>query len=97
MGSLKHRVCGNSCCDLCSSLKINGKRSCDQCFLKACSASFEKRREKFLQKMKAHIRKLKHQIKNGQGKIEGLNNEMISAQDSHKQEMKRIMEENNDF
>lgn len=47
--------------------------------------------------MKAHIRKLKHQIKNGQGRIEGLNKEMISAQDSHKQEMERIMEENSDF
>ncbi|CAD8124472.1 unnamed protein product [Paramecium sonneborni] len=91
------RMCGNSCCGLCSQKTINKNRVCDICYMKASQLNAEKKRTKFLQSLKDSAKRLKKHIEQAEKRKQELQNERDAQEDKSQIDLNVIEKETEKF
>ncbi|CAD8210256.1 unnamed protein product [Paramecium octaurelia] len=91
------RMCGNSCCGVCSQKTINKNRVCDICYMKASQITAEKKRTKFLQTLKESAKKLTKHIEQANKRKQELQEERDAQQDKSQIDLKVIEKETEDY
>ncbi|CAD8210915.1 unnamed protein product [Paramecium pentaurelia] len=91
------RMCGNSCCGVCSQKTINKNRVCDICYMKASQITAEKKRTKFLQTLKESAKKLRKHIEQAEKKKQDLKEERDAQSDKSQIDLRVIEKETEDY